>query len=36
MMLAERIPSILPPMSFEGCLATRIHSVTGLLHQVVF
>jgi magnesium chelatase family protein len=31
-MLAKRIPSILPPMSFEeGLETTRIHSVTGLL-----
>jgi magnesium chelatase family protein len=31
-MLAKRIPSILPPMSFEESLeTTRIHSVTGLL-----
>jgi magnesium chelatase family protein len=31
-MLAKRIPSILPPMSFEESLeTTRIHSVSGLL-----
>jgi magnesium chelatase family protein len=31
-MLAKRIPSVLPPMSFEESLeTTRIHSVTGLL-----
>lgn len=31
-MLAKRIPSILPPMSFdEGLETTRIHSVSGLL-----
>src|SRR5687768_16577901 len=31
-MLAKRIPSILPPMSFDERLeTTRIHSVTGLL-----
>src|SRR5438093_7466302 len=31
-MLAKRIPTILPPMSFEESLeTTRIHSVTGLL-----
>ena len=31
-MLAKRIPSILPPMSFEESLeTTRIHSVTGML-----
>jgi magnesium chelatase family protein len=31
-MLAKRIPSILPPMTFEeGLETTRIHSVTGLL-----
>ena len=31
-MLAKRVPTILPPMSFEESLeTTRIHSVTGLL-----
>ena len=31
-MLAKRIPTILPPMSFEESLeTTRIHSVAGLL-----
>ena len=31
-MLAKRIPTILPPMTFEESLeTTRIHSVTGLL-----
>src|SRR5579863_7672491 len=31
-MLAKRIPTILPPMSFEESLeTTRIHSVTGVL-----
>jgi magnesium chelatase family protein len=31
-MLAKRIPSVMPPMSFEESLeTTRIHSVTGLL-----
>jgi magnesium chelatase family protein len=31
-MIAKRIPSILPPMTFEESLeATRIHSVSGLL-----
>ncbi|MHB1421143.1 MAG: YifB family Mg chelatase-like AAA ATPase [Bacillota bacterium] len=31
-MLARRIPSILPPMSFEECLeVTKIYSVAGLL-----
>jgi len=31
-MLAKRIPSILPPMTFEESLeTTRIHSVTGVL-----
>ena len=31
-MLAKRIPSILPPMSFEESLeTTRVHSVSGLL-----
>ncbi len=31
-MLAKRVPTILPPMSFEeGLETTRIHSVTGLL-----
>jgi magnesium chelatase family protein len=30
-MLAKRIPTILPPMTFEESLeTTRIHSVTGL------
>src|SRR5437870_12012398 len=31
-MLAKRIPTILPPMTFEESLeTTRIHSVTGVL-----
>jgi hypothetical protein len=31
-MLAKRIPTILPPMTFEESReTTRIHSVTGLL-----
>lgn len=31
-MLTKRIPTILPPMSFEESLeTTRIHSVTGVL-----
>jgi magnesium chelatase family protein len=33
-MLAKRMPSILPPMSFEEALeTTKIHSVAGLLNQ---
>lgn len=32
-MLAQRLPSILPPLNFEEALeATRIHSIHGLLH----
>jgi magnesium chelatase family protein len=35
-MLAKRIPTILPPMSFEESLeTTRIHSVTGVLPSEV-
>lgn len=33
-MLAKRLPGILPPMSFEEAIqTTRIHSVSGLLHE---